>query len=229
MRKLFRRPAAVPAAFVLGLVIATAATAGAASLITGKQIKDGSITAKDLSQAVRKQLAKTGAAGTGGPAGAVGAVGPAGSAGDAGPTGPAGPTGLKGDKGDKGDPGADGSPDTAAQVLTKVKTVDGSGSGLDADTIDGVDAASLAKYSAATQVNQTNAMAVGANEYWFSFGYTAGQLVSWQVVPTTVGGKLKLDVESEAGASNTVTYWLRVTNTGSVATGYQLKRHHLTP
>lgn len=81
-------------AFLLGLVIATAATAGAASLITGRQIKDGTISAKDLSKAVRTQLAKAGRLGPAGPkgdAGAAGAPGATGTKGDTGPsTGPAG-------------------------------------------------------------------------------------------------------------------------------------------
>jgi hypothetical protein len=46
----------------------------------------------------------------------------------AGATGPAGPRGAA---------GQDGSPDTPAQVLEKLKTVDGSGSELDADTLNG--------------------------------------------------------------------------------------------
>lgn len=42
-----------------------------------------------------------------------------------------------GPKGDQGSPGAPGSPDTPQQVLDKLKLVDGNGSGLDADTLDG--------------------------------------------------------------------------------------------
>lgn len=56
---------------VVASVIASVATAGAANLITGRQIKNGTITAKDLSKAVRAQLAK---AGTPGPQGATGPV-----------------------------------------------------------------------------------------------------------------------------------------------------------
>lgn len=82
-------------AFVLGLVVATAGTATAGKLITGKQIKNGSITKKDLSSAIRAQLAE---AGRPGPQGA---------------TGPIGPMGPKGDKGDPGAPGNDGAPGTA--------------------------------------------------------------------------------------------------------------------
>jgi hypothetical protein len=85
------RPA-ILIAFVAGLVLACAGTATAAKLITGKQIKDGTITSKDLSKAVQAQLAKAGAAGPAGPAGASGEPG---APGPAGPTGPAGLAGVE--------------------------------------------------------------------------------------------------------------------------------------
>lgn len=76
------------AAFLIGLLVATAGTATAAKLITGKQIKDGSVALKDLSKGVRSQLAKAGKPGATGP---QGPAGPQGTRGDAGPsTGPAG-------------------------------------------------------------------------------------------------------------------------------------------
>jgi len=71
--------------FVIGLVVATAATAGAARLITGKQVRDGSIGLKDLSKSVRSQLAR---AGTPGPSGPKGDPGQSGKDGSAGPPGP---------------------------------------------------------------------------------------------------------------------------------------------
>lgn len=104
MQKLRRH--ATPLAFVLGLFIATAGTATAARLITGKQIRDGSISAQDLSPAVRKQLAQTGGAGAAGPPGAAGAVGPAGAAGAAGPAGA------------KGDPGVPPAPEALKTITT---------------------------------------------------------------------------------------------------------------
>ncbi len=58
-------------------------------------------------------------------------------AGATGPQGPAGPTGATGPQGPAG------SPDTAAQILAKLLTVDGAGSGLDADTVDGVGASAF--------------------------------------------------------------------------------------
>jgi len=57
--------------------------------------------------------------------------------GPAGPPGPAGVQGLQGPAGQNGAPGQNGSPDTGAQILGKLAPVDGSGSGLDADTLDG--------------------------------------------------------------------------------------------
>jgi hypothetical protein len=85
MRRLTQGRAGMAAAFVLGLLIATAGTATAARLITGKQIRDGSITQRDLAKSVRAQLTR---------AGAPGPKGETGPAGDAGPTGPAGRSAL---------------------------------------------------------------------------------------------------------------------------------------
>ena len=68
----------------------------------------------------------------------AGLRGPAGPQGDAGPAGPPGPVGLQGPPGAAG---GDGSPDTPEQVLAKVRTVDGSNSGLDADLLDGLTSA----------------------------------------------------------------------------------------
>ena len=60
--------------------------------------------------------------------------------GSVGPPGPVGPPGADSTvPGPPGPPGASGSPDTAAQVLAKLITVDGTGSGLDADLLDGKD------------------------------------------------------------------------------------------
>lgn len=86
MRRMVQGRAGVSLAFVLGLVIATAATAGAASLITGKQIKNGTITKADLSKALRAQLAKAGRQGPTGTPGLQGPAGPQGAPGPAGPT-----------------------------------------------------------------------------------------------------------------------------------------------
>ena len=92
----------------------------------------------------------TGPTGPQGPAGPTGATGPQGPTGPPGATGPAGPAGRIGATGPQGPAGTDGSPDTAAQVLAKLVTVDGASSGLDADLLDGAHASAFALLSGAT-------------------------------------------------------------------------------
>ena len=62
---------------------------------------------------------------------------PAGATGATGADGATGATGADGASGPPGQPGADGSPDTAEQVRSKLLTVDGPGSGIDSDLLDG--------------------------------------------------------------------------------------------
>jgi hypothetical protein len=90
---------------LIALFIATAGGATAAgTLITGAQIKNGSISLVDLSANAKKALkGQRGAAGLAGPQGPDGPGGPAGAAGET------GPQGLKGDPGPNGDPGPQGS------------------------------------------------------------------------------------------------------------------------
>jgi hypothetical protein len=89
--------------------------------------------------------------GPAGPKGDPGPAGPQGVAGQQGPAGDTGPQGLPGDAGPQGPQGPTGpqgdagSPDTPSQVLAKLQTVDGAGSGLDADLLDGLDSAALQK------------------------------------------------------------------------------------
>ena len=100
-------------------------TAAAVSLVTGKQIKDGTVRGRDVgngsltgADVADKSLTAAdfggsvqGPAGPQGPVGPTGDSGPqglAGPKGDPGQPGSAGPQGPKGDKGDKGDPGSQG-------------------------------------------------------------------------------------------------------------------------
>jgi hypothetical protein len=76
-----RRPRGVTvAAFLAGGLIATAATATASHLITGHDIKNGTITAKDLSRSLRRQIARAGRSGPQGALGPQGVQGPSGAA-----------------------------------------------------------------------------------------------------------------------------------------------------
>ena len=75
------------------------------------------------------------------------AGGPPGETGPQGPQGIQGDKGEKGDKGDQGVPGTSGSADTPAQILSKLATVDGQGSGLDASLLDGMDSTAFLEVS----------------------------------------------------------------------------------
>lgn len=68
-------------AFLLGLALATATTATAATMITSKQIKNGTIRMKDLSPKVRSKIDAPGPVGPAGPVGQPGQTGPAGQPG----------------------------------------------------------------------------------------------------------------------------------------------------
>jgi hypothetical protein len=156
-----QRPSAAMVVAFLALCVALSGTAvgesavtAAQNLITGKQIKNRSVTGVDVkTNSLTSAAIKNGSllgedfkfgelpAGAAGPKGDVGPQGPQGAAGpkgDVGPQGPQGATGPQGAKGDKGDPGANGSPDTPEQVRDKLASVDGAGSGVDADALDGL-------------------------------------------------------------------------------------------
>ena len=100
------------------------------------------------------------------------------------------------------------------------------GSAANATLFNGHSYSEFYKETEAVQV--TYSLAAGANNYWFSFGYSADQMIYWRVKPSVVGAKMRLEVETELAANNTVTYWLRVYNTGTVNSGYQLIRYHFS-
>lgn len=111
MRRRFRKvpsPAMVVACVAVVLTMTGSAFA-ARALITGADIKDGSITRADLSGKTLKSLkGKRGPAGSNGFVGARGPQGDTGPQGPAGPAGPAGPQGPRGGVGDTGEQGPTG-------------------------------------------------------------------------------------------------------------------------
>ncbi len=103
---------------------------------------------------------------------------------------------------------------TAADVLTKVKTVDGTGSGLDADLLDGLN-------SSSTNANST-IVARDSSGNFAAAQITATTFVGSVVVPTTgtislsgsSSGTITINAPSSAG-TNTITF---PASTGSVVT-----------
>ena len=122
------------------------ARAHASKQLTGKQIKDGSIAAADLSAAVRRKLSKVGTPGPAGPQGAPGPAGPAGGSGAA-----AGPAAQK--LSFKGNQGA------GLQVIYQ-----SNGLKLEADCT----SAFQLRIRASTAGNITHAFAVGAGGVSYS-------------------------------------------------------------
>ncbi len=120
---------AAPIVLVTALVavLGLAGTAGAARLITGSSIKDGSITAADLSKKTRTALKGAAGArgiaghkGDRGSAGPMGMTGTAGAAGAAGVNGVAGAPGVAGSNGPQGTTGGNGT--NGALALTPLDT-----------------------------------------------------------------------------------------------------------
>jgi len=122
LRRLLRRHTTAVA--YLALFAALGGSAYAAVTVTGKNIKDGTVTGRDVkSRSLGTDKLSAGAvsslAGRPGPQGAQGPEGPAGSKGDTGERGPAGavgkpgpagPVGATGPKGDSGPMGPQGAP-----------------------------------------------------------------------------------------------------------------------
>ena len=112
-----RRTTLVVAGAVCALSVATAGTAGIKALITGAQVKDGTIESRDIKNGSigRADIAdaaeaafrgQRGAVGAQGPVGPAGVQGPAGPQGTSGSQGPQGATGAQGPQGPKGDSGS---------------------------------------------------------------------------------------------------------------------------
>jgi hypothetical protein len=118
----------------VALFIALTAGAYAAGLpknsVGSKQIKNGGVANRDLaSSSVDSAKVADGSLTTA----------------DFGEDLPAGPPGPQGIQGPQGPVGPAGSPDTGAQILDKLVTVDGAGAGLDSDLFDGLDSAAFVK------------------------------------------------------------------------------------
>ncbi len=109
-----------------------------------------------------------GADGARGPQGIQGVAGPRGPQGErgaAGPQGDRGPQGVAGDQGgqgEQGEQGQQGAPDTPLQVRAKLVQVDGAGSGIDADLLDGLnsDAFLRRNLAVASTADMTSRLAV---------------------------------------------------------------------
>jgi hypothetical protein len=173
------------------LLVSAGAGATAAMVITGKQIKNGSVTgkdiknrslgAKDLSRGAKIKLR--------------GQRGPAGPAGQTGPAGPTGPAGLPGIPGLPGLPGQIGLSDVKIVTNTvELPSLMGHGETVTAACESGQKALSASSSYAAvlpgllsqvTRVNDATFKATGLNNV---LGGITGQVLRLEVVCATVAG-----------------------------------------
>lgn len=189
---------------VFALVIATAGTAGVQALITGAQIKDGTIASRDIKNRTigRVDIAAAtlsslrgarGPVGAQGPRGAVGPQGAAGAQGAAGPQGATGPQGPQGAAGPTGPAGADGG-------LAGYEIVTGS-----AVAISGTD------FDVATSVNcPAGKVATGGG---VTLGNRAGGVVMLESSPTALGAGWAVTVGNLSSDPNTATPYAICANT----------------
>ena len=139
-----------------------------ANSVGSKQIKTGAVQTADLADnsVTSPKVANGSLLGEDFKAGEM----PAGAPGVAGPQGPQGPEGAKGDQGIQGPAG---SPDTGAQILTKLAPVDGNGSGLDADRLDGLTSTDFTDNFALKVADSVHVVGGGAGQPPFLNGFSS--------------------------------------------------------
>jgi hypothetical protein len=115
------------------------------------------------------------------------------------------------------------------EVMSIILANDGSGSGINADLLDGIDSASFSRTShnhddryfikgAGTQF--TGTLAPGNSSTTFTFGWPQSWYVIWMVRPTTASGKITFTVDTELSADGNLTYFITVRNTGTITTNF---------
>ena len=178
-----------------------AAVAVQALNVTGRDITPRTVTVNGI-QVIRPDGSWGGP--VGGLQGPVGPAGANGANGAAGPAGAQGIQGLQGAVGPAGMAGQPGSPDTPAQVLGKLVQVDGAGTNVDADLLDGISSAQFLRgdidSTHATNLTVTNNFR--ANGTITSGGnMTAGAALSAGGTLTVAGGSTLNSTLTVAGAS----------------------------
>jgi hypothetical protein len=111
-----------------------------------------------------------------------------------------------------------------SEIFPAVIAADGSGSGLDADTLDGLDSSAFFPRHRNTQFNSTLAVG-GVHSPLSTHSWPLDWDMVWTIVPTTSGGRIawSLDEVYLDPGTGGYTYIFTVRNTGSVATDYSLR------
>jgi len=96
---------------------------------------------------------------------------------------------------------------------------------VDAQWLDGFDSSSFTRSLTGVQVNHTDWLPVGGNITYVTFGWPLEWSVEWTVIPAASAAQLALSVEVQRGSSQyyTLSYILRVQNTGAYGTPFKLR------
>lgn len=123
----------------------------------------------------------------------------------------------------------DGALTRDTEVLPLVLAGDGSGSTLDADTLDGLDAGAFApqahNHDTRYYIRQfgtqfTGTLNPGQSNLVFTHSWPESWYVQWSIRPTTIGGKIQWSGWIERGANGLPTYHFQITNNGTITTDY---------
>jgi hypothetical protein len=119
-----------------------------------------------------------------------------------------------------------------SEIMPIILTNDGSGSGLDADLLDGQHASAFAtvdhnhdsRYYVRNFGTQfTSTLNLGETQNWFTYDWSPNELVIWSVRPTTSGGRISWSVEIERQSNDLLTYWININNVGASTTSIEAK------
>ena len=195
-------PALIVAMIALAVALSGTAIAGTTKLITGSQIKNGTIKLADINSSAKMALK--------GQAGAVGAQGPQGAQGSQGPAGPQGAPGAKGDTGATGTPGRNGLSGLVTRHYDYIKAGDypGAGSGGIATVACDDDAA----------ISQTK-IAIGGGVQFLNVGRNAGTIENPYVGETHITDSFpgRMDWDTNTPKANRLDGWIvRLNATPSV-------------
>jgi len=151
-----------------------------------------------------------------------GIPGPEGARGEQGASGQPGGQGAAGQNGAPGAPGAAGSPDSGPDILTKLAPVDGAGSGLDADALDGRPSADFLPARVANFGAQPNAVALSWTYHEFDTNGTAGTEFDIgsgfvHIERTGIAGQFKVCARNNVPAGYNIPFVVRVADDAASA------------